>query len=101
MAKFDVTFTTITPESAEHGDFADNGFIAKDVDLREAFALMSGYADEADSSFSLDNPPRSFTAYNYDENYETGEVEQRSLHLPANITPSSAMRVARLLGVFK
>ena len=68
--------------------------------MRDAVGYLGGMATEADCSpFSLEYPPRWFTHHNYDENYRTGAVESRSLHLPDNITAASALRIARLLGV--
>ncbi len=100
MEKFNVTYEIVTPESAEYGEAEECGFIAEDVDLREAFCLVGHMAIEADSwPTSLDNPPRWLTNYEFNENYTTGARESRSLHLPDTITGSSAMRIARLLGV--
>lgn len=100
---FSVTFETVTPESAEHGDFEDSGFVSENVSLREAVETL-GYGNgrvEANCyPVNLHCVPRWFTAYQTSENYTTGETENRSLHLPDNITPSSALRIARLLGCY-
>jgi len=97
MPKFHVTYEIVTPESAEVGDAAERGFVAEGVSLREAVDLIGGVAHSADTwPCTLANPPRWFTNEAYNE--ETRGVENRSLHLPRNVTPSSAIRVARLLG---
>jgi hypothetical protein len=96
---FSVTYDIVTPESAEEGDYAESGFLAENVSLREAIDLLGGCASEADCSpFSVTCPPRWFTLYG-SMDYRSGETESRSLHLPAGTTPSSALRIARLLGV--
>jgi hypothetical protein len=98
MKTFNVTYDIVTPESAEDGDVEDSGFVAQDVSLREALASLGGTAQEADTSpYSLAHPPRWFINYEYDQDWQTAASESRSLHLPGNITPSSAMRVARLI----
>jgi hypothetical protein len=42
--------------------------------------------------------PRWITVYNGME-YETGASESRSLHIPDTVTPGTARRIAKLLGV--
>ena len=100
---FSVTYETITPESAEHGDTETDGFVCQDVSFRDALDAF-GYAGEVCEAnccpVSLDIVPRWFTNYRTGENYATGETENRSLHLPGNITPSSALRIARLVGCY-
>ena len=101
---FNVTYELVTPESAEHGEAEERGFVAEDIDLRSAIEEIGYCAMEADSyPISHKNPPRWFTNYEYGNGtrdyFEKGIEESRSLHLPDNITPSSALRVARLLGI--
>lgn len=99
--KFDITYEIVTPESAEHGDVEDRGFSAEGLTLREAhnFLRYDGCALEADSwPISLASPPRWLT-FAPDIRFEDGAEITHSLHLPRNITPSSAMRVARLFGL--
>jgi len=99
-ARFNVTFETITHESAEQGDFADSGLVASQVSLKEAVSYLGDFADSADSyPASRNSPPRWFTNTTYQENYSTGEVESRSLHIPPSITPSSRLRLARYFGL--
>ena len=102
MDKFNITYEIITPESVEYGEPEEIGFIAENVSLREGIdELSGGEIVEANCyPISIGSPPRWFTAHNVRENYVTSETENRSLHLPENITPSSALRVARLLGCY-
>jgi hypothetical protein len=99
MAKFDVTYEIWTPEDCEIGDTDDRGFVVESVSLREAMSEMEYHADAADC-WPV-QAPRWFTHSNYDENFETGARESRSLHLPNHLTEASRMRIARLLGVVK
>ena len=105
MYGFNVTYEIVTQESAEQGDSADSGFIAENVPLREAIDLFqqcrtsrcgSGDGIEADE-FPI-RAPRGFTCYNGME-YETGDYESRSLHIPDSVTDASRRRIARLLGL--
>ena len=43
MSGFSVTFATITPESAEHGDYEETGFAVENVSLREAWDNGPGF----------------------------------------------------------
>lgn len=99
-AKFVLSYARTTPESAENGDYSDCGILADGLTLREALHTFGNFADEADNSpLSRRCPPRWFTRYRGTVDYATGETEELSLHLPRTITPSSAMRMARLLRV--
>ena len=97
MAKFNVTYENITPESAEHGDAESRGFIAQGVTLREALEQVTlGSHVEANCSPVADPHWFTFYAHNYD--YITGETENRSLHLPDSLTESSKQRIAKFIG---
>jgi hypothetical protein len=100
MLKFNVTYETITEESAEHGDTADAGFLAENVSLREAIDDLGCGGEGMEANEYPVSDPRWVTAYRTDEDYRTGEVENRSLHFPDNMTASSKLRVCRLLGVY-
>ena len=107
MTRFRVTYEIVTPESAEHGDFAETGFVmpgewrdpievalkeplsAYDITLREAMQLA--YPQEDCGSWWCECDGR--------QDYQTGAYETRSIHPPKNITPSSYARVTRLLGI--
>jgi len=49
---FNVTFETITEESAEHGEFEDIGFTMQDVSLREAYDFLRFNAGHCEASCS-------------------------------------------------
>lgn len=97
MPKFNVTYDIVTPESAEHGDIAEDGFIAENVGLRDAIdALFEtrtrrvdgiSYAESGDSYFTVGNGME----------IETGAHETRRLHFPQSTTDSTWHRIARLL----
>lgn len=98
MPDFTVTYAVITPESAEHGECADRGIADTGLSLREAFDEIGNYATESDTHpMTLQSPPRWLTNTEYSEDLATGAREERSLHFPRSITPSSALRIARLL----
>ena len=102
--RFDVTFETITAESAEDGDAADRGWSLIGTPLRDAMGFLQyegGNRVEADSwPISVAHPPRWFTFYGSTDP-STGETTNYSLHIPAGVTPASRIRLARLLGVIR
>jgi hypothetical protein len=99
MNKFSVTYELVNEEEAEAGGTDRCEFIAENLTLGEAMGILGGYADEADSyPMTLANPPRWFTSYR-EQDWRTGDYESRSLHIPEHVTPSSRLRIARLLGV--
>lgn len=111
MILFNVTYDMVTPESAEHGDSAERGFIdchgqQHDMEdrhghvagaikammamrLRDAVALV-GCTEDSGSWFSETDGR---------QDYRTGTYEYRALHPYNSITASSYNRLARLLGV--
>lgn len=107
MITIDFTYDTVTPESAENGDFAESGFITPgmwkypNIDDYESnewspgdlaglirFAQFLGICtcEGADWFYSVDP----------DENYATGESTTYAMHV-SGITPSTRNRIARLL----
>ena len=106
MAKFDVTYEIITPESAEDGAVAEHGFLAQDLGLREAVELVKStrtslcegikYIEASDSRI---DHARWITVYNGME-YETGAEESRSLHFPKHVTAASRRRIMRIVESF-
>ena len=103
-SQFTVTYSIVTPESAEHGDDAEHGFAApggwhfaietcgsiedNGLTLREAVGMMG----------CVEDCGRWFVETDGREDYKTGAVTTYSLHPPRNITESSYRRLARLLG---
>ncbi len=100
MLHFNVTYEIITPESAEIGDADARGYVSEGVSLREALDNLGGGAEGIEANEHPVTDPRWITAYRVDEDYETGSIENRSLHFPDNMTPASKIRVCRLLGVY-
>ena len=91
--KFSVTYEIVTPESAEHGDTAEDGFIAENISLRDAIDEVGGVCDEHNGNCEW------FTRYDYGTDYRTGARESRSLHVPDSVTNATRTRIGRLLGV--
>lgn len=114
--KFRLTYSIVTEESSQQGDHAYHGFVTRN----QTFPRKYGYIPENPATFSLresidfllsrdscgpveadccpvnsEFPPRWFTYGGSLDKY--GESTQVSLHLPKNVTASSAIRVARLL----
>ena len=117
--RFKLTFEVVIDESAECGDAARRGFVPRTLNipsrtympkrpaqfgLREAVSFLkdreSAGPVEADSCpLSLACPPRWFT-YGGSMDSHSGECVSVSMCLPDNVTHSSAMRVARLVGCY-
>lgn len=103
---FSITYETVTPESAEHGEAEAQGVYMDNMLFNEAMSYLRnlgaiGCHCEADSyPLSTSCPTRWFTFYDVDTNYATGEVTSYALHIPNNVTPSSRMRIARALGCY-
>ena len=99
---FNVTYEIYTQDSLKYGDSAESGFIAESVCLREAIRLLF-QTESSHCSLSSVEPnewpviaPRWITAHN-SANFLTGDIENRSLHFPENLTPSTRRRIARLI----
>lgn len=98
---FNITYEIVTEESAENGEAEETGFEHEGLSLREAFDVMRwhGHALEADSfPISLQSPPR-WLSWEGEQNYRTGAWTYRSLHMPAKLTPSTKLRIARIFGL--
>ena len=95
---FNITYASYTDESIEQGDADARGFTAQGVlSLRDALDACdwngANYPEADSSPISVANPPRWFTG-------AVNDRFERSLHL-VNVTPSSAMRIARLIGAVR
>lgn len=95
MRGFTVTYSTITPESAENGDYEESGFVCQDVSLREAYEECGRFLIE-DCGHWFSNPEYGHGTRDY---FEQGREEQRDLHPPRGITPSSYARLRKLFAV--
>lgn len=95
MLGFSVTYEIVTHESAEDGD---SGFIVENVSLREALEHVDHSAMEpCMAPFDPSDPHVWFNTVDPDIDMQSGEYEYRSLHLPVNLTPSTRLRIARLI----
>lgn len=95
---FAVTFDLVTQESAAHGDYADSGFLGRDLTFRAAFDLFQSERDwthvEADE-WPV-RSPRWFTDSG-EVQFASGDCRAVSLHLPERLTNASRLRIARLV----
>jgi hypothetical protein len=103
MAKFRVTYEIVTPESAEHGDADEIGFVyaglgefpldkcdsPPEMSLRDAVELAGD---------KLEDAGHWFVQFDGWTNYATGAETRYSLHPPENITGASYARLSRLFG---
>lgn len=107
-----VTFDVVTPESAESGDTARNGFLdsagneyaqqdfatfkewqafeAPTMSLREAAELCGCLEDSGSWLSECDGS----------QDYRTGEEMRRSIHPPRNISAASYARLCKALKVY-
>jgi hypothetical protein len=96
--RFSVTFEVVTPESAENGEADSSGYAIEGASLREALdALGCGEGGVEANEYPIEDP-RWITAHDVER--ATGETENRSLHFPDSVTPSTKIRICRLLGVY-
>jgi len=103
MITIDFTFQTVTPESAECGDFDSHGFITpghckysaeqyderqqwKQGDLAHYVQFAQELGIQSDGLCSVDS----------DIDYRSGEETTHSMHIEG-ATPSTQARIARLL----
>lgn len=97
---FNVTYDIVTPESAEHCDYEESGFIAESVTLRDAITDLHRTRTcmvDGVSAIETDSIPCSVRIVNGTE-FETGAVESRTLHIPLTVSAATACRIARLIG---
>jgi hypothetical protein len=105
--RFAVTYEIVTPESAEHGDVEEHGYVLPggwryDIDtvladkegeyrmtLREAIGLVG--------CLEYTSNARCYAEADGTCDYIDGSHERKALHLPENITPASRRRVDRIL----
>lgn len=100
--KFSVTYEVITPESAEHGDFAETGFILPGewkVSAEDPGEVTMSLRDAINLCYPQQDSGSWFSEVDGREDYRTGAKEFRNLHPPENITSSSYNRIKKLLNV--
>lgn len=93
MGLIRVTYETITPESAEQGDFADHGWIDEagtKYSVAEVIALVAG----CEPSSSHFHRGVWYTQADGDTDYSTGEETRRSYHL-SGFSEASERRIFR------
>lgn len=88
------TYATISPESAEHGEYEETGFLAEkeEVTLRELVELLRGGRP---SSSPPRGTPNEWVDYNREDNYLTGEETIESVHYCREQVNASAPRIWR------
>lgn len=106
-----ITYEIITPESSEHGDAEERGFVEPrfniHVPIEEVMANPLDWPDEslewtlsdADQFLGregMEDSGRWFNSIDPCRDYSTGEEKFYSLHPPAGITPASYARLARI-----
>lgn len=95
---FNITYETITPESAEHGESLDSGFYMENITLREAYDFLrwEGYCEASDSNITT---ARWLTFYG-EQSFSTGEQVNYSLHFPEKLSRYSRSRIARIFSCY-
>jgi len=88
------TYAVISPESAEHGEYEEMGFLAEreEVTLRELVELLRG--GRASSSPSR-GTPNEWVEYSSDTDYRTGSETIESAHYCREQTNPNAPRLWR------
>ena len=106
-----VTYETVTPESAESGDYEDCGFIDAQGFHHSVRGLWGEAAGKLKAECAMPlrvalrhvNPAvreyNSFYEVDGRNNYRTGESATRALHAPDNMTACSASRLSRILEI--
>ena len=97
------TFTEISEESAEHGDFSDSGFLSENesVTFRELVELMSEFRQPSQSP--NDGNVHVWLSTGYQTNFATGDEREECLHFSRENSPNTvkywklAMKFAGLL----
>ena len=94
---FHVSYEIVTEESAEYGDAEERGVISDNVCLRYAVedVLAARSSVSAIEPSSADDP-RWITVY-YEMDPATGDYENRSLHMPYELTQATRRRILKLL----
>ena len=108
LNNWSVTYANWTEDDVEHGDTRDRGFEWEaNASLRDALETFFGgyhvstwpYRGEIHANeISRCDRMLWFTRHE-DADLQTGDRRELSLHIPAQITPSSRIRLARLLGL--
>ena len=77
---FSVTYATITPESAEQGDFEETGFYAENIDF-DTFEELVDYIERNGYRYWSDSRGTGWLSTGFSiEDYATGEEVEYSIH---------------------
>jgi hypothetical protein len=86
------TYSEITPESVEQGDFSDNGFISEieALSFRDLVSLMEQHNEPSCSPAKYWDEQTWFSTSFYTSDYRTGTERQESIHFHSDNTPNAA-----------
>lgn len=108
MTKLRITYEIITPESAEHGDAEERGYVApggwqdsiddigREVDIDSVYGWSLSDAERFLGRGAMEDSGNWFNTVDPDNNYQTGAQTFYSLHPPDNISAASYGRLARI-----
>lgn len=106
--KFRITYDITTPESAERGDTAENGFVDPRFNIEVPVEEVPGPATDEEYGWTLQEAERFlgrggmedsgfwFSSCDGVQNYRTGAETRYALHPPENITGASYERLRRI-----
>ena len=104
---FSITYETVTPESAEHGEADESGWIVDGhgsrVTLGDCYWALQNAGAIGCYVEANENPvraPRWLTFYKVEEDYATGAETSWSLHIPDYVSDASRRRIARLFNCY-
>jgi hypothetical protein len=86
------TYATISPESAEHGEYEETGFLAEreEVTLRELVELLRGGRPSSSPSCGT---PNEWVEYSHDTDYRTSTETIECVHLCREQVNANASRI--------
>lgn len=99
--KFDLTYEWVNEEEACHGGTDRRGYLAEDLNLRQAIELFTEGMSEVQVVEASESPvtcPRWVSAFG--RNWRTGDSVTNSLHFPDDLSAGSRRRICRLLGCY-
>lgn len=99
---FSITYDIVTPESAEHGDYEESGYITKGLTLAQAVQEITEYSpgEAIEPSDSWADSARWITFYNVSGENE-GRVKSIALHFPKRLNAVTRKRICGLFTSLK
>lgn len=94
LFKVSQTYSTVTPESCEVGDFEDSGFEYQDYDMSLRDVLRE-IKDNGTESIELLNNELRIYGFTYTIDYKTGEDKTTCLHICGK--PSHLKRLKNII----